>query len=190
MKPSQWPGLVTNASPFAIPATAAVEQVNLSSAVPGQVEVRDGMRQVAVVGGLTGIMDCVPYEVDGKVVLLAMLPTGELVAADSPSYGWQAEVPLDPSLGGTGVVKSSYTQRFVEEETDPFTPPTPSTPQPPGDSCPASADGGASSTTVWAYSADANTCSPTGTDYAIDGGTVSIVASCGSVSTAAFCSGA
>lgn len=190
MKPSQWPGLVTNASPFAIPATAAVEQVNLSSAVPGQAEVRKGMRQVAVVGGLPGILDCVPYEVEGRVVLLAMLPSGELVAADSPSYGWQAEVPFDPPLVGAGVVKSSYTQRFVEDATDPLTPNPPSQPPPPpGTPCPAAADGGNASTTAWTYSADANSCMPAGADSVLDGGTVAIVASCVSADTSAFCTG-
>jgi len=38
----KWAGLVTNASPYAIPPGAAVTQVNLQAIVPGQVSVRPG----------------------------------------------------------------------------------------------------------------------------------------------------
>lgn len=42
----KWGGLVTNASPYAIPNGAAVTQVNLQAIVPGQVSVRPGMQAV------------------------------------------------------------------------------------------------------------------------------------------------
>lgn len=43
---SKWPGLVTSASPYILPAGGAVEQVNAQSAVPGQLSVRGGMKVV------------------------------------------------------------------------------------------------------------------------------------------------
>lgn len=42
----KWPGLVTNASPYAIASGAAVTQVNLQAIIPGQVSVRPGMQAV------------------------------------------------------------------------------------------------------------------------------------------------
>jgi len=42
----KWGGLVTNASPYAIPPGAAVEQVNLQCIVPGKVTVRQGLQAV------------------------------------------------------------------------------------------------------------------------------------------------
>lgn len=43
---TKWAGLVTNASQYAIPPGAAVEQVNLQCLVPGQLTVRPGMTPV------------------------------------------------------------------------------------------------------------------------------------------------
>lgn len=43
----KWAGLVTNASPYAIPPGAAVTQVNLQAIVPGQVSVRPGSTNVS-----------------------------------------------------------------------------------------------------------------------------------------------
>lgn len=45
---SKWPGLVTSASPYILPAGGAVEQVNAQSAVPGQLSVRGGMKYIEV----------------------------------------------------------------------------------------------------------------------------------------------
>jgi hypothetical protein len=39
---TEWGGLATNASPYAIPPGAAVTQVNLQVLVPGQLSVRPG----------------------------------------------------------------------------------------------------------------------------------------------------
>ena len=39
----KWPGLVTNASPYAIPPGASPEQINLICINPGQLVVRDGL---------------------------------------------------------------------------------------------------------------------------------------------------
>jgi hypothetical protein len=43
----KWPGLITNASPYAIPSGAAVTQVNVQAIVPGQLNVRPGMVTVS-----------------------------------------------------------------------------------------------------------------------------------------------
>lgn len=43
----KWAGLVTNASPYAIPPGAAVTQVNLQVISPGQVVVRPGTSAVS-----------------------------------------------------------------------------------------------------------------------------------------------
>lgn len=42
----QWPGLITNASPYAIAPGAAVEQVNVQVLRPGMLSARDGLAAV------------------------------------------------------------------------------------------------------------------------------------------------
>jgi hypothetical protein len=42
----KWAGLVTNASPYAIPPGSGVTQVNLQVLAPGKVSVRPGMTSV------------------------------------------------------------------------------------------------------------------------------------------------
>lgn len=49
----KWAGLVTNASPYAIPPGAAVSQVNLQCVSPGKVEVRPGLSPVSFAAGTT-----------------------------------------------------------------------------------------------------------------------------------------
>lgn len=185
MKSSQWPGLVTHASPFAIPPTAAVDQVNLASDVPGQVYVRGGMRKVAVAGGIPDIIDCFPYEVDGKPAIVAMLPDGTLVARQSPAYGWQARVPLDPSLSSSGIVASAYTQRFVEggiDESEPSAPdedPNAGLSASEGESCEQALNGGSSASQAAEYLLDAMGCEGQELEAdAFDGGTASTSADC------------
>jgi hypothetical protein len=43
----KWAGLVTNASPYALPPGAAVTQVNVQVLVPGQIQVRPGTVSVS-----------------------------------------------------------------------------------------------------------------------------------------------
>lgn len=47
---SNWPGLATNASPYAIPPGATTEQRNLQSLVPGKLTVRNGMTSIGASG--------------------------------------------------------------------------------------------------------------------------------------------
>lgn len=51
---NKWAGLVTNASPYAIPPGAAVEQVNLQCLVPGQLTCRPGMIPVTFANPVAG----------------------------------------------------------------------------------------------------------------------------------------
>jgi hypothetical protein len=44
---TEWGGLATNASPYAIPPGAAVTQVNLQVLVPGELSVRPGTAAVS-----------------------------------------------------------------------------------------------------------------------------------------------
>lgn len=51
---SKWPGLLTSASPYVLPAGGAVEQINAQSAIPGQLTIRGGMKAVTFTGTVTG----------------------------------------------------------------------------------------------------------------------------------------
>jgi len=59
----KWQGLVTNASPYALPGGAAVTQTNLQCLRPGQVQGRPGVSSAATVTG-------------GQVVVAALICGG------------------------------------------------------------------------------------------------------------------
>lgn len=48
---NKWPGLLTSASPYLVPAGGALEQINCQSLYPGQLSVRGGMKAVTFSGG-------------------------------------------------------------------------------------------------------------------------------------------
>ena len=89
---SKWPGLVTGASPYVIPAGAAVEQMNAQSSIPGQLTVRGGMGQVTntcngnasacssgnVIGGLLEVWGYSPGS-GASEVMFGFTDAGELV---------------------------------------------------------------------------------------------------------------
>jgi len=182
MKSDQWPGLVTNASPFAVPATAAVEQLNLASHVPGQVSVRGGIRKVSVVGGSPDLLDCFPYEQDGKAVLIVMRPDGTIAAQQSPSYGWQSSVPFEPRLDSPAIVTTSYTYRYVDGGVDTYVIPDadydPGTDDPGSDGCSSTLNGGLAPPQSWEFTLDSQTCEVATLNAAYDGGSASAVADC------------
>ncbi len=181
MPESQWPGLVTNASPFAIPPTAAVEQVNLSGHVPGQVSVRGGMRKVATADGSPEVLDCFPLEVDGKPALVGMRTNGSLALLESPAYGWMSRVPYEPDLTSPALLTTSYTYRYVGTGEDTYNAPDPD--YDPGggggdDGCEAALSGGSAYTQAWDHFLDASSCEPSSPDPVADGGSASGVADC------------
>lgn len=67
----KWAGLVTNASPYAIPSGAAVTQVNLQVLVPGQVSVRPGHNAVtfaSITAGTHPIRSAIRYPEENAIV--------------------------------------------------------------------------------------------------------------------------
>lgn len=172
MRTKAWGGLITNASPFALPAGAAVEQVNLSAHVPGQLSSRGGMRPVATVGQQPPLLDIYPFDLDGKTHLVGLTASGELVALESPAYGEELASPVEPQLSvSAGQVAVSYTHRILDGESDgPSTDPAP--PSPPVSQYISSLDGGRSSTQQWPLYVDASQqCDGAGKESVFVGGT-------------------
>lgn len=78
-----WKGLITNASPYALPPGAAVTQVNFQCIRPGELTVRNGQTSVTFTAhtATTGVpvvmarhpigaQECVVYQTDsGKLVV-------------------------------------------------------------------------------------------------------------------------
>lgn len=188
MSGSQWPGLVTNASPFAIPPTAAVEQVNLVGHVPGQVSVRGGMRKVATTSGSPELLDCFPLEVDGKPALVGMRADGSLSLLSSPSYGWASSIPYEPDLSSPALLTASYTYRYIGAGADDLHSPGPDyDPGTDTSGCSSTIDGGPSVTPAWEFYLDAQSCEAVVADYLFDGGGARSVPDCESVVTANLC---
>lgn len=172
MRTKAWGGLITNASPFALPAGAAVEQVNLTTDIPGQITSRGGMRPVAAVGPTAPLLDVYPFEDGGKTYIVALTAAGDLVALESPAYGSEFPAPLEPQLSVQATeVAVSYTHRFISgreqgQTQDP-------TPQPPETSGYITVlDGGVAATGSWPYYVNANDlCAGSGKEDEFVGGT-------------------
>jgi hypothetical protein len=67
----KWAGLVTNASPYAIPPGAAVTQVNLQAIMPGQLTVRPGHNAVTFTsntGGTLPVRSAIRYPTENAVI--------------------------------------------------------------------------------------------------------------------------
>lgn len=112
MKTENWSGLITNASPYALPPGAAVEQLNFHNAIPGQLTSRGGMRKVAHVGDRLALSDVCSVQIDGKVFLLALGEDG-LHALESPVAGEETGAPLVPSPSNDGgVVRTTYLWQY------------------------------------------------------------------------------
>jgi len=111
-----WSGLITNASPFALPPGAAVEQVNLVTYVPGQISARGGMAKASFVGSAPSVLDCYPYEQNGKTYLLALTGAGQLVALESPAYGTSSVPRTPPLVSSAETVATAYTFDFADQD--------------------------------------------------------------------------
>jgi hypothetical protein len=115
-----WAGLVTNASPYAIPAGAAVEQTNIVTSTPGQLTSRGGMRPVSFTGAAPEIRDCYPYVFANIAKLIVLDAAGQVQALTSPAYGTALSSPIDPVLSpSSGEVQSSYTGTFYDHAGEP-----------------------------------------------------------------------
>lgn len=145
MRLSKWGGLMTNASPYAIPPGAAVKQVNLVTTTVGQLTTRGGMQPVTFSDGESpeNVVDLYCYSRGSKPDLVFVLDdTGELSvlagpAADSPL---SVPAPYTPTASAGGVVVS-YTYAYADGGAAPLhsgsslspgaaTPPVPDEPAP------------------------------------------------------------
>lgn len=145
MKADQWAGLVTKASPYILPPGAGVEQVNLSTAIPGQMTTRDGMRRVVGTEDVPNVLDCFAFDFGGQSVIAVMLPDGSLAVVNSPAYGPETTMPSEPVFGiQAGQTGATYTNRYVIGPASETVPPAPS-PSPYRDSI----GGGGASSSSW-----------------------------------------
>ena len=108
MRAENWPGLFTNASPFALPAGAATEQVNLCSDVPGQIYSRGGMAPVTYATDTGEVLDTHSYTNDNREYVIALTANG-LEVLESPAIQERNESALDPALSASaGQTQTSY----------------------------------------------------------------------------------
>lgn len=165
-----WSGLITNASPYALPPGAAVEQVNLTCTARGQLQSRGGMRRLAYLGAEGAVLDCHPCEFDGTPHIIVLREDGSLEALVSPAYGTETATPLEPSLSVLqGQRAFSYTHRYVDGTFGAVTdqPPVP----PSAGTYIADIDGGLSATLSWPYYLNAMLlCGGIGKESVFDGG--------------------
>lgn len=112
MKTENWSGLVTNASPYALPPGAATEQVNFHNAIPGQLTARGGMRIVAHSDTRFSSNDVCSIHINGATHLIA-LGNGGLHALSSPAIGSATSIPIvpDPTSDG-GIVGTTYLWQY------------------------------------------------------------------------------
>jgi hypothetical protein len=84
----KWPGLITNASPYALPPGAAVTQVNVQARTPGALIVRDGMTGVAfasVAAGTAAIQRAIRAPCGGQERIVYQDAAGAVRVAAGPS---------------------------------------------------------------------------------------------------------
>lgn len=114
MADSQWAGLVTNASPYALPPGASVEQVNLSSSTAGQLSVRGGMRVVlSGTSPVTDVVDMYPFLIGGSQRLIALGSNGTVYSRNSITAGAETSQPSSLSMSpSAGQVGSNYIGQF------------------------------------------------------------------------------
>ena len=171
MRVDSWAGLVTNASPFALPAGAALEQVNLTCVVPGQIQSRGGMRPVSFSAESSGMLDCHAASFGGVQYLVALGESGGLVFLSTPAFGEESQPPQEPSLSvQAGERAFSYTARYLDGSYSSVEDSPPTTPEP-APLFTSLLSGGLSATGQWPYSLDAQQpCEGPGVATEIDGG--------------------
>jgi hypothetical protein len=83
----KWAGLVTNASPYAIPPGAAVTQVNLQVISPGKVSVRPGFAAVSFTshtGSTQSIRSMFRYPRSGESIVYQN-SAGQIIVGVNPT---------------------------------------------------------------------------------------------------------
>lgn len=68
----KWPGLITNASPYALPGGAASVQVNVQCLRPGEIRSRAGLAHAATVSGGT-VLSAVRYPTGATQAVLCQV---------------------------------------------------------------------------------------------------------------------
>lgn len=84
----KWAGLVTNASPYALPSGAAVTQVNLQILNPGQVRIRPGETVVSFAthtGSTAPIVTAVNFKRGTADSVVYQNASGEIYLARTPT---------------------------------------------------------------------------------------------------------
>lgn len=121
MAEPQWAGLVTNASPYALPPGAATEQVNLSSSTPGQLTVRGGMQVVGASGEpIEDVVDICPFIIGGANAIIFLLEDGSVGQTTAISVGAATSAPTGLSLSpSSGQVASNYIGQFFSTSEEP-----------------------------------------------------------------------
>ena len=79
-----WKGLVTNASPYAVPPGAAVTQVNWQCLRPGELTARNGQTTVTITthtGGTTAPVSMARYGIGSNECVLYQSAAGTLYVA-------------------------------------------------------------------------------------------------------------
>lgn len=70
----KWQGLITNASPYALPGGAFTEQVNVQCLKPGQIESRRGYQTAATAGAR--VLSAVRFQAGTTASLLSFCDDG------------------------------------------------------------------------------------------------------------------
>lgn len=84
----KWAGLVTNASPYSLPATAAVTQVNLQCLSPGELTTRKGLTSVSFTthtGATHPVVQCVHFQHSTTPHIVYQNAAGRVYVAKGPS---------------------------------------------------------------------------------------------------------
>jgi hypothetical protein len=112
MRAQNWPGLFTNASPFALPPGAATEQVNLCSDVMGKIYSRGGMAPVTYATDAGEVLDTHSYVDSGKEYVVALTANG-LEVLESPAIQERVQSALDPAVSASaGQTQTSYLYKY------------------------------------------------------------------------------
>ena len=164
MKNKSWQGLVTNASPYAIPPGSAVEQVNAQTNVPGQINSRKGMARIPVVEGRVAPVDVQSVSIGDQVYLFGTTDNG-LELFNSPGIVPSTESGVVPVIAADeDATSTNYLLHYFasgiqdgDDPVDPVDPIDPEEPEPP-DTDMSNVISGGNASAIFTYCVDANEC--------------------------------